>query len=68
MVLLRRSLQTKIFNNVQRTAGLQNIVLLDIYYIVTYYSIWFGIKSSTMISFVWISNLLLKFGLEINRF
>ena len=30
--VLRRSFQTLIVNNVQRTAGLQNIVLPDIYY------------------------------------
>ena len=32
MFFLRRSLQTSIINNVQRTANLQNIVLPNIYY------------------------------------
>ena len=32
MVFMCRSLQTQIFNNVQCTAGLQNIVFPDIYY------------------------------------
>ena len=33
---LRRSLQTQIFNNVQCTVGLQNILLPNIYYNVTH--------------------------------
>ena len=41
--------------------------VLQVYRILCY-AIWFEIKSITMISFVWISKLLLKFGLEINRF